>query len=114
MTSKALEEDLQAIYVPLLKGLMGARIAIIRQDEHHIFTPSMTLSELKAMSAGQGYDWPDSDILRANGFDVIEGSAFSLLLMLEKKRFDYFPRAIHEPWIEIEGNPSLTLNLIFC
>lgn len=62
MSSKALEKDLQAIYVPLLKGLMGARIAIIRQDDEHIFTPNMTLSELKAMSAGQGYDWPDSEI----------------------------------------------------
>ena len=38
MSSKALGKDLQAIYVPLLKGLMGARIAIIRQDDEHIFT----------------------------------------------------------------------------
>jgi len=101
MTSQALEQDLRAIYIPVLKGLMGVRIAIIRHDDAAIFSTNLTLTQLKQMSAGQGHDWPDSDILRANGFDVIEGSAFSMLTMLKKKRFDYFPRAIHEPWLEI-------------
>lgn len=101
MTSKALETDLQPIFIPVLKGLMGMRIAVIRRDDVNIFSPTLSLEELKALSAGQGYDWPDSDILRHNGFDVIEGSAFSMLTMLEKFRFDYFPRALHEPWIEI-------------
>jgi hypothetical protein len=101
MTSQALETDLQAIYIPVLKGLMGVRIAIIRSDDTSTFSPNLSLIELKSLSAGQGYDWPDSDILRHNGFDVIEGSAFSLLTMLEKNRFDYFPRALHEPWAEI-------------
>ncbi len=101
MTSQALETDLQAIYIPVLKGLMGVRIAVIRHDDISVFSPNLSLKKLKSLSAGQGYDWPDSDILRYNGFDVIEGSAFSLLTMLEKKRFDYFPRALHEPWLEI-------------
>jgi hypothetical protein len=104
MTSKALETDLQAIYIPVLKGLMGVRIAIIRSDDTSDFSPSLSLTQLKSLSAGQGYDWPDSEILRYNGFDVIEGSAFSLLTMLEKNRFDYFPRALHEPWVEIINN----------
>ncbi len=104
MTSKSLEQELQAVYIPVLKGLMGARIAIIRREDNAIFSPNLTLEELKALSAGQGYDWPDSDILRHNGFDVIEGSAFSMLTMLDKHRFDYFPRALHEPWLEIANN----------
>lgn len=29
--------------------------------------------------------------------------------MLQKRRFDYFPRAIHEPWIEIADMPDLTV-----
>lgn len=101
MTSKTLETSLQAIYIPVLKGLMGVRIAIIRRDDRNTFSPNLSLAQLKQLSAGQGYDWPDSEILRDNGFDVIEGSAFSLLKMLEKYRFDYFPRALHEPWLEI-------------
>lgn len=101
MTSQALETDLQAIYIPVLKGLMGVRIAIIHSDDTSTFSPNLSLAQLKSLSAGQGYDWPDSEILRYNGYDVIEGHASSLLTMLEKNRFDYFPRALHEPWIEI-------------
>jgi hypothetical protein len=92
---------------------MGVRIAIIRHDDVAIFSPSVTLEKLKQMSAGQGYNWVDSDILRANGFDVIEGSAFSLLEMLNKHRFDYFPRAIHEPWIEIAGKSQFIVEQHF-
>lgn len=33
--------------------------------------------------------------------------------MLERKRFDYFPRAIDEPWIEIEGKPQFEVKLYF-
>lgn len=109
MTSRDLEDDLQAIYIPVLKGLMGARIAVIRQEDKALFSPSLSLEKLKLLSAGQGYDWPDSDILRDNGFDVIEGSAFSLLTMLERGRFDYFPRALHEPWIEIAGKSNFVV-----
>ncbi len=109
MTSHALEQNLQAIYIPVLKGLMGVRLAIIRHDDVAIFSPNITLKHLKKMSAGQGYDWPDSEILRANGFDVIEGKAVSLLTMLEKRRFDYFPRALHEPWIEIENKTQFVV-----
>lgn len=109
MTSHNLEQNLQAIYIPILKGLMGVRLAIIRHDDMAIFSPNITLEQLKKMSAGQGYDWPDSDILRANGFDVIVGNAVSLLSMLEKRRFDYFPRALHEPWIEIENKSQFVV-----
>ncbi|PCH97622.1 MAG: hypothetical protein COB83_01460 [Gammaproteobacteria bacterium] len=38
MTSIELEQQSQAIYLPILKGLMGHRIFIIRKDEQSIFT----------------------------------------------------------------------------
>jgi hypothetical protein len=110
MTSKALENDLQAVYIPMLKGLMGVRIAIIRREDVDTFSPNLSLAQLKLLSAGQGHDWPDSDILRHNGFDVIEGRASSMLAMLEKRRFDYFPRAIHEPWLEIENKTKFVID----
>jgi hypothetical protein len=101
MTSKVLEKELQAIYIPMMKGLMGLRIAVIRRDDVSIFSSNLMLTQLKSLSAGQGHDWPDSEILRHNGFDVVRGNASSMLAMLEKSRFDYFPRALHEPWLEI-------------
>lgn len=109
VTSQELEKRLQAIYVPLLKGMMGHRIFIINKGDQEKFSEDMTLSELRGLLAGQGYDWPDSIILQHNGINVVEGGAHKLLDMLQKRRFDYFPRALHEPWIEIADMPDLTV-----
>ncbi len=101
MTSKDLEQKLQAIYVPLLKGIMGYRIFIIRKGEQHFFPKTMTLQQLKKIHVGQGLNWPDSQILQDNGYNLSRASSVHLLEMLINKRFDYFPRALHEPWAEI-------------
>ena len=109
MTSQTLEQKLQAIYFPILKGLMGNRIFIIRQNKQQTFPKATSLSQLQSISLGQGYNWPDTDILLANGFKVVRGSDSSLIKMLKKGRFDYFPRALHEPWFEIINEPELVV-----
>lgn len=109
MTSKQLEQQLQAIYFPILKGLMGYRIFIIRKDQQYLFTKNIALQELKNLHLGQGHNWPDSEILIANGFTVIKGYHIHFLEMLKKGRFDYYPRALHEPWPEIAGDNTLTV-----
>jgi len=106
MTSKELEQHLQAIYFPLLKGMMGYRIFIIRKNDQHFFNKNISLQALKLIPLGQGYNWPDTDILVGNGFNVTRGYDNYLLKMLAHKRFDLFPRAIHEPWLEIKGKPE--------
>lgn len=107
MTSKSLESKLQAIYFPILKGLMGYRIFIIRKEDQPLFEQINSLAELKKLPLGQGLNWPDSEILLSNGFNVIKGYDIYLLKMLKRERFDYFPRALHEPWLEIADEPNL-------
>ena len=109
MTSQELEQKLQAIYFPILKGLMGHRIFIIRQGEQSYFTKELSLENLKSMHLGQGNNWPDTDILIANGFSVTKGYDIYLLEMLKKGRFDYYPRALHEPWFEVNNEPELAV-----
>ncbi|MCL1143301.1 hypothetical protein [Shewanella gaetbuli] len=109
MTSIERESQLQAVYIPLLKGLMGYRIGIIRKEGQAQFDQINTLAEFKRVLIGQGSDWPDTTILQQNGFSVISGSASKLLAMLVKQRFDYFPRAIHEPWDELARRDDLAL-----
>lgn len=109
VSSHELEQRLQAIYVPLLKGMMGHRIFIINKEDQHKFHTDMSLEDLRKLLAGQGYDWPDSTILQHNGVNVVEGGAANLLTMLERKRFDYFPRALHEPWTEIDDKPQFVV-----
>lgn len=109
MTSHELEQKLQAVYFPILKGLMGHRIFIIRKNTQSLFSENIALKNLKKIPLGQGYNWPDTDILIANGFSVTKGYDIYLLEMLKRSRFDYFPRALHEPWHEIENEPELVV-----
>ena len=109
MTSKNIEQQLQAIYFPILKGLMGNRIFIIRKGSQNLFSKEITLAELQSIDLGQGHNWPDTDILLANGFNVVQGKANFLFEMLKKERFDYYPRALHEPWLELVNENELTV-----
>jgi hypothetical protein len=109
MTSQTLEDKLQAIYFPILKGLMGYRIFIIPKNKQHLFNQNTALADLKKIELGQGYHWTDSDILLANDFQVVKGNDVSLMKMLKKGRFSYFPRALHEPWLEIADDADLTV-----
>ncbi len=109
MTSQRLEDKLQAIYFPILKGLMGYRIFIIPKNKQYLFNKKTSLAELKKIDLGQGHNWADSDILLANNFQVIKGNDISLIKMLKKGRFSYFPRALHEPWLEISAEKDLTV-----
>jgi len=109
MTSQQLEQKLQAIYFPILKGLMGYRIFIIHKNKQHLFSENISLTDLQGIDLGQGFNWPDTDILIANSFKVVLGNDIVLIEMLKKNRFDYFPRALHEPWLEIVDEKELTV-----
>jgi len=109
MTSKELEQKLQAIYFPILKGLMGSRIFIINKGDQSKFTKDFPLEELKKIPLGQGNNWPDATILLANGFNVVKGYDSYLVKMLKKGRFEYFPRALHEPWSELANESELVV-----
>jgi len=109
MTSREREQELRAIYVPLMKGLMGYRIALIRSGDQQRFEQINSLAELKRLTWGQGLDWPDSDILESQGFDLMRGKSSSLIEMLSRSRFDAFPRALHEPWSEVDGRDDVVV-----
>lgn len=101
MTSKEREQMLQAVYFPLLKGLLGHRIFIIRTSDQEKFKNIHSFDQLKTLLSGQGLGWPDVNILRHNGIKVIESPDYQNLFdMLRAERFDYFPRGITEAWGE--------------
>lgn len=105
MTSKEREGALLPIRIPLLKGLLGYRILIIREEDKDRFKRVQTLDNLSELVAGQGLDWPDVSILRANGLTVTVGASYDGLFdMLKAGRFDYFPRGMNEPWTEVKAH----------
>ena len=111
MTNREREQSMRAIRVPLLKGLMGYRLLVIRKSDAAKFAKINTKQALLALSAGQGMHWPDTDILRANQFKVTEAMAKeNLYKMLAAKRFDFFPRGATE--VNLEADLIRSQNLI--
>lgn len=105
MTSSEREKLLRPIRIPLLKGLIGHRVFIIRGKNKENFEAIRNLNQLKQFRAGQGHDWPDTVILKDNGIPTITSPDYEgLFTMLEYGRFDYFPRAVTEVWGEITSH----------
>lgn len=109
MTSIEREEELLPVHVPLLKGLMGYRLFLIARDRQQEFTDIKTFDQLKRLRCGQSIDWPDTQILRGNDFNVVTAPAERLHVMLAAHRFDFFPRSIHEIWDEAAAHPHLAV-----
>jgi hypothetical protein len=110
MTSKAREEQLRPVRIPLLKGLMGYRLLLVRENDLAWFADVHSLAQLRSLQAGQGHDWPDTDILRHNGIRVQTSTDYdSLFTMLRQGRFDFLPRALNEPFNEVAARPDMGL-----
>lgn len=110
-TNAHYEELYIPVRVPLFKGLLGYRILIVHNDNKNIFSTVKDLEDLKSFTLGQGRTWADSEILRANGLKVETGTYQGLFMMTDGKRFDGFPRGIHEPWAELEENSHLKITI---
>jgi hypothetical protein len=101
------DKDLLAIKHDIHRSLMGIRLLLIPRAKLPLFANITNVEDLKKLSAGQGLDWPDSNILKDNGFKLVTSQTYAgLFKMLETDRFDYFPRAITEIWDELKIHES--------
>lgn len=97
MTSVEREAQMLPVRVPLDRGLIGCRIAFVRRGDVDRWQHLRSLDELRRYVAGQGHDWPDTEILRANGLSVNGISRYETLFdLLRIGRIDYVPRAVFE------------------
>jgi len=113
VTSHVREQQLLPVRIPLLKGLLGYRVAIIRAADKENFAKVTSIKTLRKFIAGQGHDWPDTKILTANKIDVVTSPTYDgLFAMLKMKRFDFFPRGITEAWQELalQSNSELIVD----
>ena len=111
-TSKDLEEQLELVRIPLYKGLLGHRFLIIRKGEQARFDQIKNLDDLRKIRLGQGTAWADTKILEANGLNVVKTMKYlNLFFMLDGNRFDAFPRAVFEPFGEVDKHPELNLTV---
>jgi hypothetical protein len=106
------EKTLMPIHIPVLKGMLGHRIFIIKEGNQYLFDNIQTLDDLKKLTGGQGSKWGDTLVLKNAELPTATTAKYAnLFKMLEGDRFDYFPRAIHEPWSEINDHPDFNLTV---
>jgi hypothetical protein len=111
-TTNDLEERLQPVRICIYRGLLGYRVLMIKQGMQHKFDGITTLADLKRVSLGQGRFWADTNVLTANGLNVVKVLKYEgIFYMLDGERFDAFPRGVHEPWSEMKRYPKLALDV---
>lgn len=95
-TSLDKERTMQPIRIPLRKGLLGYRIALIPRGTQSKFDKVYTRDDLRRFVIGQGIGWGDVEIYNRNGFRVSTVPYDTLFRMLGAHRIDLFPRGIGE------------------
>ena len=99
-TSIDKERALLPVRIPLRKGLLGYRVALVARDSLPRVAQARTLEDLRKLTIGQGIGWGDVDLYNANGLKVITANYENLFGMLDAGRFDLFPRGISEAFAE--------------
>ena len=113
-TSTEREKNLQAILIPLDKGLTGYRLFLTETATQEKVNGVRSLNDLKSFTIGQGVNWIDADILQNAGLQVVTGPHYEgLFAMLAANRFDLFSRGINEIGLEYTigkvTNPDLVV-----
>jgi hypothetical protein len=112
VTSVTRHQNRKLLFInfPIHRGLYGWRIALVKKNNQESFAHVNTKAQLKNFRAGQHQNWSDAKIFRYNDMNLILGSNYQgLFSMLNRSRFDYFPRSIFEINNELEKHSNLDL-----
>lgn len=110
MTSADRERRLPAVRVPMYRGLFGWRLLVVAQGQQARFAGLRGAQDWRQVGLVQGPDWPDTEILRANGLRVSTPERYGTMLdWLRQGRVDAFPRAVVEAFVEAETHPGLAV-----
>jgi ABC-type amino acid transport substrate-binding protein len=88
--AKLANEKKILIPLPLMKGLLGYRILIIRAADKEKFAAIKSAKQLQQLRMGIPSTWADAELFRHNGYKVEEKGSFDdLFARLENNEFDY-------------------------
>lgn len=88
--TKLANEQKNLIPLPLMKGLLGYRILIIRAADKEKFAAIKSAQQLQQLRMGIPSTWADAELFRHNGYKVEEKGSFDdLFTRLENNEFDY-------------------------
>jgi ABC-type amino acid transport substrate-binding protein len=110
-TSVQKEKDFRAVRIPLRKGILGYRVALIAKNRQTDIDKIRNLDDLRKVSIGQGIGWGDVAIYEANGIKVHTAGYESLFKMVATNRIDVYPRGISEVFREYAARHNAIPNL---
>ena len=111
MTTMERERILLPVRIPITRGLIGWRLGLLRADRKDMLRDVRRLADLNRFTSVQGHDWPDLQILRANGLTVFPAAVYSGMFgMLGAGRIDWAPRSLNEIWGEQGRHPELAID----
>lgn len=92
------------IPIPIDRGLLGYRVALINEGQQPKLDTIHDLAGLRTLTIGQGQDWGDVPVYRLAGVPLVTTSRYDLLFpMLADHRFDLFPRGVLEITQELKA-----------
>ena len=106
------EKQALAVRVPLIQGLLGYRLCLIKSGQQGKFANISNKDQWLAsnLSIGQHQNWPDTLVLKDNGLAVKTSYKYELLFQqLAKQRFDCFARGANEIYYEQRTYRNLDL-----
>ncbi len=103
LTTDEWEEKSTPIRIPIRRGIFSYRLLAINTAKAEVFNNIHTLEQLKTLTVGVRKSWTTRKVLTKLGFEVADAYSYdSIFAMLDKNRFDYIPRGIHEIYDELE------------
>ena len=112
-TNHAWEQKTIPIRIPIVKGLLGYRLFLIKRRDAGRFAAIHSIDQLKTLKAGLRQQWCTTRALQALGFHVVTGSSYEgLFQMLVNDRFDYFPRGVNEIFHEQASRQKLLPQMV--
>jgi hypothetical protein len=108
------EKQITPIKIPIMKGLLGYRLCLIREGNQYKFNDITNQQQWieKDITIAQHSNWPDTNILKSNGFQVKTTFKAELFFpQLAKDRFDCYLRGLSEISAEFENNKYLGITI---
>jgi tetratricopeptide (TPR) repeat protein len=101
------------VRIPLRRGIGSYRLLAINKQSLQRFSKITTVRELKSLTVGLQKEWIMNEYFEEEGFEIVESSTYDgVFRMLNKNRFDFTPRGIHEGYDELFLREDELKNLV--
>lgn len=113
VTTPEWEKAAVPIRIPLRRGILNYRLLLINKNSLEDFSEIKTIKQLKQKTVGLRRHWSTWQTMTNLDYTVVNAFSYeAIFAMLDKGRFDYIPRGVHEIYDEISMRKNDLKNLM--